>query len=604
MTAPRRCLRRSTLGVASAALVALAAVACTDDAGPAEVGTLAATGVTASSGTVEGTVSEPSDGTVSYWFEYGTTADYGSETEHRSLEINDRDDHSVSEELIELASETTVHYRACAEGESTTCGPDESFTTASPSSIAADPPLFPAFDPVVTDYVTRCADAPVAMVVEAPEGTEVTVGDEAPAAGRFSQDVDVTVGGRFTFATTTSGATNTYHVRCLPADFPDWTYDRPGEPSADLYITTPANVASPSGERAAPYVVIFDAHGVPVWWIQETGATDAKLLRDGTLGWGKTEPDAMFNLEPGSGFSSYELDGTALHTWSSVDAPTDFHDFQLFDDGNALIGAYPARPGTADLTEYGGPSTGGTLLDGMVQEITPDGDVVWSWSTEDHVDPSETPDRWKPQFVYGLPKNLPDGRKGFDWAHLNSIHQVDDTVLMSFRHLDAVYAVDKTDGEIVWKLGGTPTPESLTVVGDDEEYPLGGQHDARMLPDGTVTVYDNNSEEQGKPPRGVRYEIDLDERTATVVESVSDPDVPISPCCGSATRLTDGSWIMAWGGTRFIGELGPDGERHFMLTFKELKAAFGLAYRVFAVEDGGPTLDELRAGMDAMHEAG
>ncbi len=586
-------------------VVALASGACTgDDPGPAEVATQAASEVTASSAVVEGTISDPSDESVTYWFEYGPTADYGAETDHRPVGEGEDDERPVSAELVELGSEVTFHYRACAEDGSTICGEDATFTTAAAAGITAEPVLVPAFDPIVTDYVTRCADAPVAVSVTAPEGTEVAVGDEPPGTGTFRQEVGLTAGEGFAFATTTSGTTTTYHVRCLPDDFPDWTYDRPGEPSADLYLTTPANVATAGGVAAEPYIVIFDDHGVPVWWIQEAGGTDAKLLPDGTLGWGKTEPQATFNLRPGSGFSSYELDGGPVRTWNSVDAPTDFHDFQLLDDGNALIGAYPARPGTMDLTEYGGPSTGGTLLDGLIQEITPDGEVAWEWSTADHIDPSETPDRWKPEFVYGLPKDLPDGRKGFDWAHLNSIHEVDGTVLVSFRHLDAIYAIDKADGSILWKLGGTPTDESLAVEGDDEANPLGGQHDARILPDGTITVYDNNSEEEGKPPRGVRYEIDLDARTATLVESVLDPDVPVSPCCGSATRLSDGSWVMSWGGTRMIGELGPDGERHFMLTFKELKDAFGLSYRVFAVEEGGPAVEDLRAGMDAMHAAG
>ena len=35
-----------------------------------------------------------------------------------------------------------------------------------------------------------------------------------------------------------------------------------------------------------------------------------------------------------------------VDTWNTVDMPTDFHDFQMLENGNAMIGAYPARPGT------------------------------------------------------------------------------------------------------------------------------------------------------------------------------------------------------------------------------------------------------------------
>ena len=35
---------------------------------------------------------------------------------------------------------------------------------------------------------------------------------------------------------------------------------------------------------------------------------------------------------------------------------------------------------------------------------------------------------------------------------------------LSFRNLDAIYKVNRKTGEIVWKLGGTETPESLEVL--------------------------------------------------------------------------------------------------------------------------------------------
>ena len=138
-----------------------------------------------------------------------------------------------------------------------------------------------------------------------------------------------------------------------------------------------------------------------------------------------------------------------------------------------------------------------------------------------------------------MPRTQADGRLAFDWAHWNSIQQVGDTVVVSFRHLDAVYAINKLDGEILWKLGGTPTSKSLTVVGDPESNPLGGQHYARLLSDGTLTVYDNNTNESA-PPRGVSYQIDIATQTATFVEAVNDPDVTASPCCGSAAGLPTG----------------------------------------------------------------
>ncbi len=558
--------------------------------------TTPATQVADTTATVEGLVFDPVDATISYWFEYGRTTAYGSETPHRSLVISDRETHPVSEVLTDLLPGTTYHYQTCAQTHVKLCGGDRTLTTTgTPPLISTEPMLFPGFDPTVSDYVTRCGAVPLRVFVSAPGGTDVAVAGGPASTGEFTTDVPLTAGESFDFSTTTTAGTTTFHVRCLPADFPTWDYSRPGDPSANFYITTPQNVQAPGGGRAGRYVAIFDDHGVPVWWRQTTGGTDGKLLPDGTLAWGTTASGGTST----PGYESHQLDGSLVHTWRTVGSATDIHDFQILPNGNALIGSYPVRPGTTDLTAYGGPSTNGTLIDGEIQEVTAAGTKLWSWNTADHIDLSETPARWRSPFVYGLPRTQADGRLAFDWAHWNSIQQVGDTVVVSFRHLDAVYAINKLDGEILWKLGGTPTSKSLTVVGDPESNPLGGQHYARLLSDGTLTVYDNNTNESA-PPRGVSYQIDIATQTATFVEAVNDPDVTASPCCGSAAELADGSWLMSWGGTPVIGELGPSGDRHFVLTFDSVAGSFGFSYRVHPIEGGSPTIGQLRAGMDAM----
>ena len=128
-----------------------------------------------------------------------------------------------------------------------------------------------------------------------------------------------------------------------------------------------------------------------------------------------------------------------------------------------------------------------TVSDNGIQEIAPDGSLVWSWWASDAIDLSEVPSAWCSTAT--TPQN-----GLYDPYHINSIEPDGDSYIASFRHLDAVYKISKADGSIVWKLGGTPRPESLTVVGDPivaagDEFR--GQHDARVLGDGTVTVMDN-----------------------------------------------------------------------------------------------------------------
>ncbi|HET6831399.1 MAG TPA: aryl-sulfate sulfotransferase [Solirubrobacterales bacterium] len=553
--------------------------------------------VSGSGATARGIVFSTVDATVTYWFEYGPTQGYGDESPHRSIAITDRDNHPVSEVLSGLDPGTTYHYRLCARDGATLCAQDKTFTTiGGPTELAisADPALSPDFDPNVSDYVTRCGAGPVNMDVVAPGDTTVSVDGSEARNGTFSEDVALDQGERFTIEATGRVARSTYHVRCLPDDFPAWSWESPGDPSANFYITMPRNVQAPGGGPAGRYIAIFDDHGAPVWWMESSGSSDAKLLDDDTLAWGRTA--AAGGSTPG--YEIHRLDGSLVRTWRTVGTDTDIHDFELLANGNALVGSYKPRAGTQDLTEYGGPATGGTPIDAEFQEVRPNGTVAWSWNSKDHIDLSETPERWR-STVYGLPRQLPDGRQGFDWIHWNSIQKIGNTLVVSFRHLDAVYAINMTTGNLIWKLGGTPTPDSLDVIGDPESNPLGGQHYARVLPNGNMTLYDNNTNETAAP-RGAEYRMNLFNGTATLVDTVNDPDVPSSPCCGSAAKLGDGSWLVSWGGTEVISEFGPGGNRHFKLQFVSNQGTFGFSYRVDPIVGGSPTIGDLRTGMDAM----
>jgi len=257
--------------------------------------------------------------------------------------------------------------------------------------------------------------------------------------------------------------------------------------------------------------------------------------------------------------------------------------------GNLKRDRRPAR--TVDLTAYGGPG-GATVLDAELQEVEPDGDLVWSWNSKDHIGLDET-DHWFDDFV------LPNSAAGHDLVHVNSAEATGSSILISMRHTDGVYKIDRTSGDIVWKLGGTTTPESLTVLDDPlGANPFGGQHDARMLDDGTLTVFDNGMT-RNRPPRAVRYLIDESAGTASLLESVSDADAPNAICCGSARRSDSGSWTVGWGAFpdfNPITEFAPDGSRTFKLSFTD-----NFSYRAHPVPFGDLGRAALRSGMDAQH---
>jgi hypothetical protein len=183
----------------------------------------------------------------------------------------------------------------------------------------------------------------------------------------------------------------------------------------------------------------------------------------------------------------------------------------------------------------------------------------------------------------------------YNIQHWNAVDPAGNRLLLSFRHLDAIYEINRQTGAIVWKLGGTPTSKSLDVLNDPYgSYPLGGSHDPRMQPDGTVTIYDNNTG-LNRPPRAVRYRIDPQAGTATLVQSITDPEATESFCCGSARRLPSGIWLINWGALDFVGGYKPNGQRIFKLQFPN-----GFSYRANPVPTGQLSAKQLRQAMNAL----
>ncbi len=436
------------------------------------------------------------------------------------------------------------------------------------------PSLFPAFAPGVEDYVVRCKDAPVAVTAHAAGGWEVSIANHPFRTGDFRQTVGLSSGRAFvvTARKGTGSAVYRYHVRCLPTDFPAYSYARYGPVTPKFFA---------ADRRDARYGMIFDNHGVPIWWVHEP-SRNIRVLPDGRVTW--------YNGSI-SRYELHRLDGSLIRILPPVGLPPDGHDLQFLPNGDRLIASQP-RQSHVDASAYGG-SSDATVANAELEQVTPSGQRVWDWKSQDHISLAEV-GRW-----WDLPQT---DNQPYDVTHWNSIASAgDDAVLASFRSLDAVYKIRKSTGAIVWKLGGTTRPESLTTLGDSRSYTFGAQHDARLLADGTVTVFDNRSYLGDPAPRAVRFRINQQARTATMLESISDPAVTSSACCGSARRLANGDWLVDWGQAPHhpIGGYRPNGERTFLLTFNTRSS-----YRAQPVPAGAVTAVDLRAAMNARCSSG
>ena len=492
--------------------------------------------------------------------------------------------------LLVAAAATVVLIAACGSGGHPSAAPARAAGSAKHLAIRASPRLSPSYRAGVPDYTVRCKRGkPVTVQASIPAGQKLAMDGGPPAEGSLKQDVNLDVGQAFTFTVTgADGASNTHNVRCAPSDLPVWRVERHGTPVTEWIAFAPTEREKPP--RPAPYNVIADSYGVPVWWKRTSDGipTATTVLADGTVIWGRL--NGPFSQ---ADWDHVKLDGTPLPSLGAGGGHPDHHDIQLLPNGNRLMIVYIPRR-HVDLRRFGGPRDT-TVFDGQVQELTPDGQLVWSWSTKGHVKLNETA-AWRLRSRGIFMKY--EGKPAVDLIHMNSVEYVGPDLLVSGKDVNAVYLMRRSDGKILWKLGGTHRPESLKVKGDRYgSFPLDGQHDARAQPDGTVSVHDNGTFGHKRLPRVVRYRINPRARTARLVQRIADKRVGHSYCCGNAQRLTGGRWLVDWGATSIIEELTGRGKR--ILTITLPRKLF--SYRAQSVPPGILTRDALRAGMNAMY---
>jgi hypothetical protein len=213
----------------------------------------------------------------------------------------------------------------------------------------------------------------------------------------------------------------------------------------------------------------------------------------------------------------------------------DAHEFQLTPSGTALLMAYV--PVAWDTSKLGG-RRDGIVEDCVIQEIdVATGTLLFEWHALGAIRLGES---YRP-----APK-----KKGqfHDPYHFNSIGlDAQGDFIVSARHTSAIYKIDRETGRILWRLGGK---RSDFVMGPGTKFNL--QHDARVRPDGTISLFDNVAEDlpaKGRLSRGLVLKIDEGAKRASVAREYEHPGI-LSPTQGSMQALRGAAAFVGWGGTR------------------------------------------------------
>ncbi len=308
--------------------------------------------------------------------------------------------------------------------------------------------------------------------------------------------------------------------------------------------------ASPALGPAQYGPMIFDNFGNLVWFRSLPSGEDAADFRTQSY---KGHTDLTWwqgrTLMLGYGLGEDIVADSHYKTVAVVKAgnglQADEHEFTITPQGVALITAY--SPVADNLSSVGG-AANGIAVDGVIQEIDiKTGLVMWEWHSLGHVELSES---------YSKASTVPT--TAFDYFHINSLAlDKHGNLLASARNTWGVYSISAHTGAILWRLGGK---QSSFTLGAGVQFAF--QHNAQFLPNGDVSLFDDEGAPPVKPPsRGELIKLDLQTKTATLDgQLVRNPGPLTTGSQGNVQSLPGGGWMVGWGGLPNFTEFNSKGQ--------------------------------------------
>lgn len=247
------------------------------------------------------------------------------------------------------------------------------------------------------------------------------------------------------------------------------------------------------------------------------------------------------------------------------------HDFALLPNGNVAVTVREKIP-----KGFAQPDV---MYADRIVEINKNGSAVWTWHAYEHL--NKNTDAID---VYNTRT---------EWSHINSVaflakNPIDQTegYLLSLKQISKAIIVRKSDGAILWK-----SPDGL----------LDAQHDASLLPNGHILVFDNGSFYPGKsghPKLGSRV-VEIDPMTNTIIWSWSNGTLPFhliqfeSRFAGGVQRLSNGNTMIVDGIRGHMFEITPQKKLvwNFMNPYQSGDTDTNLwpSFMVFKAKRYGPT---------------
>lgn len=282
-------------------------------------------------------------------------------------------------------------------------------------------------------------------------------------------------------------------------------------------------------------------------------------------------------------------DGEPVWEWGAQapgGAARQNHDWEQLPNGNWLLVVTVLRtvPGL-------GPYVVG---DQSLYEVTPDGVLVWQWSSGEHLDELGLSDQGRAMLREAVARDPRDpwgclemnsastlgANRWYDADPAGPFHP--DNIIVSFRKANVVAIVEKASGSVVWRLG----PYFEAPAGAQHQRisahllprpldQLSGQHNPHLIAEGlpgagNVLVFDNQGG-AGYPPAalgiyaGSRV-LEIDPTTQQIVWQYTAQDSGLPPWAffssfvSNAQRLSNGNTLVTEGMQGRIFQVTPDGQ--------------------------------------------
>jgi hypothetical protein len=235
-----------------------------------------------------------------------------------------------------------------------------------------------------------------------------------------------------------------------------------------------------------------------------------------------------------------------LHVHAGNGLTADLHDFKLGANDTALLTVF--NPIRCNLTALHGPQDG-AVNDSLFQEVDlRTGLVRREWDSIDHVALSNS---------YSSPYGASD-EWPYDYFHMNSVDQEPGgEMLISARNTWALYELSEQTGQVLAEAGGR---HSTIKMGSGTLTAF--QHDATLLPNGLISVFDNGGVPFAHPQsRGILVSLNQQAGTETLVSQFEHPGTALKAGSqGNVQLLPSGNVFLGWGAEPWFSEFSSSGQ--------------------------------------------